>query len=381
MGRTALPPRERWDEALAERQTRAVAGVRGLEGAGVTVRLVSADVADEAAVAALLEQLSAEGWPPIRGVVHAAGVIADRLIADMDGESLRQVLRPKVLGSWRLHEALSSAPLDFFVLFSSLGSLLGQAGQGSYAAANAFLDALAHLRRAQGLAALAVNWGAWEGRGFAATAGGARTLEALAAQGIASFRPEDALDLLGRLLASEVPQAAVMPFDPERFLASGRRVPPLLAELCRTRGGESGTRPLADVQRRLLALDPQDRRAFLETHLQEQLAAVLKVPEARIELRRPMGSLGLESLTALELRKRLETTLGLRLSATIVWNYPTVAALAQHLEARLEGPRESPTRAAPTTAPASEGTTLAALQHLSEEDALRQLLEKRGTGQ
>ena len=112
-------------------------------------------------LSAFLKEFRAEGWPPIRGVVHAAGVLQDGLLLQLDPAALNTVLRPKVMGGWLLHRLLEDAPLDFFVLFSSAGSLLGQPGQGNYAAANAFLDALAHHRRAQGRPALSVNWGAW----------------------------------------------------------------------------------------------------------------------------------------------------------------------------------------------------------------------------
>ena len=129
-------------------------------------------------LSAFLDEFRAEGWPPIRGVVHAAGVLHDGLLTQLDAAALDSVLRPKVIGGWLLHRLLEDAPLDFFVLFSSAGSLLGQPGQGNYAAANAFLDALAHHRRAQGQPALTINWGAWSrlglrGYGRGKTAGGA----------------------------------------------------------------------------------------------------------------------------------------------------------------------------------------------------------------
>ena len=135
------------------------------------MHLASVDVADEAQISAFLQEFGAEGWPPIRGVVHAAGVLQDGLLLQLDQAALNTVLRPKMMGGWLLHRLLEDAPLDFFVLFSSAGSLLGQPGQGNYAAANAFLDALAHHRKAQGRPALSVNWGAWADLGFADTAG------------------------------------------------------------------------------------------------------------------------------------------------------------------------------------------------------------------
>ena len=150
---------------------------------GASVHLASVDVADEDQLGAYIDEYRAEGWPPIRGVVHAAGVLHDGLLAQLDAPAFDSVLRPKVTGGWLLHRLLEDAPLDFFVMFSSAGSLLGQPGQGNYAAANAFLDALAHHRRALGQPALSINWGAWNGLGFAETAGGKRLAARLATGG------------------------------------------------------------------------------------------------------------------------------------------------------------------------------------------------------
>ena len=162
---------------------------------------------------AFLDEFRAEGWPPIRGVVHAAGVLQDGLLVQLDAAALDSVLRPKVMGGWLLHRLLEDAPLDFFVLFSSAGSLLGQPGQGNYAAANAFLDALAHHRRAQGQPALTINWGAWADLGFADTAGGKRLAARLALLGIRSIAPKQALEVMERLLRQDSTQVVAVPVD------------------------------------------------------------------------------------------------------------------------------------------------------------------------
>ena len=160
LGRTKLPPRSSWSSVeTGSRLARQIAAIRELEALGASVHLASVDVADEEQLSAFLEEFRAEGWPPIRGVVHAAGVLHDGLLLQLDRAALNTVLRPKVMGGWLLHRLLEDAPLDFFVLFSSAGSLLGQPGQGNYAAANAFLDALAHHRRAQGQPALSCQLG------------------------------------------------------------------------------------------------------------------------------------------------------------------------------------------------------------------------------
>src|SRR6202030_1330747 len=173
---------------------------------GASVHLASVDVADEQELTGFLDKFRGEGWPPIRGVVHAAGVLHDGLLVQLDASSLNSVLRPKVMGGWLLHRLLQDDPLDFFVLFSSAGSVLGQPGQGNYAAANAFLDALAHHRHAQSQPAVSINWGAWAGEGFADSAGGKRLAARLALLGISSIAPGRALEVLGRLLGQSAAQ-------------------------------------------------------------------------------------------------------------------------------------------------------------------------------
>ena len=202
---------------------------------GASVHLASVDVADEAALRSFLDAFRAESWPPIRGVVHAAGVLQDGLLVQLDAAALNSVLRPKVTGGWLLHRLLADDPLDFFVLFSSAGSVLGQPGQGNYAAGNAFLDALAHHRRVQGKPALSINWGAWAGVGFANSAGGKRLAARLALLGVGSIAPLQALEMLGRLLGQSASQIVAVPVDWQRyreFYPAGS-VSPLLSELAR----------------------------------------------------------------------------------------------------------------------------------------------------
>ena len=199
------------------------------------MHLASVDVADEGQLSAFLDEFRTEGWPPIRGVVHAAGVLQDGLLTQLDAAALNSVLRPKMIGGWLLHRLLADVPLDFFVLFSSAGSLLGQPGQGNYAAANAFLDALAHHRKALGQPALSVNWGAWSGKGFAETAGGKRLAARLALAGIDSIAPAQALEVLELLLRQGSTQVAAVRVDWGRyrqFFPAGIQSP-LLSELVR----------------------------------------------------------------------------------------------------------------------------------------------------
>jgi myxalamid-type polyketide synthase MxaE and MxaD len=384
MGRTRLPPRGEWLQPSSDPHRRQIDGIRRLEGLGASVQAASLDVAEPDSLKEFLEVFEREGRPPIRGVVHSAAVTEDCLIPELDLPRLFKVLRPKLAGGFALDRAFAGSELDFMVLYSSLGSILGQPGQASYAAANAFLDALAAEARRQGRRALAVNWGGWADLGLAQTLGARRTIEELERRGVGSFTAEQGLDALGRLLDGDAGQALVAPIDWPRYAeaAARTRIPSLVRDQVRGQAVEAA--PAVSVRNQIAAAaEPGERLSLLETHLREQLAQVLRLPLSTIEPHRPMGTLGLESLTALELRKRLELSLGVRLSATVMWNYPTVSALAQYLAGRLEIPtgEGSATPPRPGAEPMAEAPgpapPLAALGGLTDDEALRSLMQGR----
>ncbi len=382
VGRTPLPPRQEWARIdPASSLGRRVALVRALESLGASVHVASFDLSDEPVAREFFEQFEREGWPPVRGVIHCAAIADDRLLATMDSASLFSVLRPKAIGAWVLDRVLRDAPLDFFVSFSSLGSLIGQPGQGSYAAANAFLDTFAAHQRQRNLRAIAVNWGGWRGLGFADTEGGRRTVSALEQSGIGSFEPNDALAALRMIIESDATQVAVVPADWSRVrrARAGASELRLLDELGRDADAPpAGTanareRP-APLGAKLAEALPDERRDLLEAHLQDQLARVLRLPVSRLDPAKPLGALGLESLMALEFRNRLERSLGVKLSATLVWNHPTIRALATYLLGRLDF--AEPTGAAAVTGvkPAALVALQTSIGELTEEEALKALL-------
>jgi myxalamid-type polyketide synthase MxaE and MxaD len=378
LGRRGLAP----EASPADRKTaRRAAAVAGLRVRGCEVDIAAVDVADRDALARTLVSYRAKTGVPIRGVFHCAAIVEDRLIRDLDTDSLHRVLRPKMRGALALADVLSGDPLDFFVLFSSIGALLGQPGQASYAAANAFLDALAHARRGQGLPGLAIDWGVWRGLGVAAAPGAAATIGALEGRGIRSFDSAEGCEALGIALSQDGAQVAFVPADwrsYERADPGGARRP-LLGAVC-TGGGEveaqSAEAPADSVLRRIEHADPDERLKLLEAHLRQQLADVLKAPLSKIDPNRPLGTLGLESLLSLELRTRLERSLGVQLSATMVWNHPTVCALARYLAGRLNIAGDSVPAAVAAT-PVPEAQAAPPIDELSEEQALQALLEGR----
>ncbi|MFF8811781.1 SDR family NAD(P)-dependent oxidoreductase [Streptomyces pactum] len=347
---------------------------------GVTVAVRSADVSDGGQVAALVAEIDAT-MPPLAGVVHSAGVLDDGVLVGLDRERFASVAAPKALAAWHLHRATLGHRLDFFVLYSSAAALLGSPGQGNYAAANAFLDGLALHRASHGLPALSVNWGPWTEAGLAASPdrGGA-----LAGRGIVGIDPDDGVAALGRLLPTATAQAAVLPLDRAglRAAAGSGMLPPLLTGLLDEPAAAAGeTGPAAGaVRRELLAVEPgRRRRAVLVRHCTEQVARVLKCDEAKVDVTAPLAGLGFDSLMSLELRKRLESSLGVELPATVVWRFPTVEALVPFLAERMEialeaGPAVGAEEAAADERPADgTGTDL---DDLSDSDVEALLLAK-----
>jgi amino acid adenylation domain-containing protein len=313
-----------------------------LEERGARVTVMRADIAKEEDVTRLLAAMDAS-LPPLRGIFHAAMVLEDALLTNLDGERLRRVLAPKVAGTWNLHRQTLGRPLDHFVLFSSLSSVFGHAGQGNYAAANAFLDAMCHYRRALGLPALTINWGYLGGVGYLAErpALGAR----LEQQGVKSFSIREALDLLERALRRQLVQVSVMRVDWSRWRGLGvtGRVSPRFAHLCRqAQTSGAGHDAAATTLDRLTSAAPQQRRDLLRSLLHDRLARLLGIDSTRLQADRPLLQLGLDSLMALELRHWIDAELRVNLPVMDLMHAAGLAGLTQVLLERLPaGPGNS----------------------------------------
>jgi hypothetical protein len=273
-------------------------------------------------------------------------------------------------------------PLDFFVLFSSAASLLGSPGQANYAAANAFLDALARYRRARDLPALSINWGPWAGAGMAAGRDG-REQSRRAAQGVGVIAPEQGLATLSRLLDQASPaQVAVLPIDWRTFLGQfpAGSLPPLFAELARIeQAGGPAAQPTAEQLQFLMDLAeaaPAQRRSLLLAHVREQVCKVLGLPPGQaLDMHRGLMDLGMDSLMAVELRNRLQTSLRQPLPATLMFENPTVAVLAESLLTEVLFPEE----AAPSLAgspPAAPSPMETELEGLAEDEIAALLAER-----
>lgn len=317
------------------RSAEQVEAVARLRAAGAQVIVEAADISARADVERVLDRIAGD-LPPLRGVVHAAGVLDDALLEGQTVERLAKVAAPKVAGAWHLHDLTRRRPLDFFVLYASAAGLLGAAGQANYAAANAFLDALAHHRRALGLPALSLDWGAFSEVGLAAARDnrGAR----LATMGMRSMTPEEGLAVLSAELGGDRAQIGAMPLDLRQWVECHPHVAAscLFSELVQAAGQLRRSISAARSLRRSLSKAPaSDRRAMVDRFLREQVGAVLRTDASRVDPAAPFRSMGLDSLMGLELRNRLETGLGLKLSATLIWTYASVAALSDHLSQRI----------------------------------------------
>ncbi|QEU90081.1 type I polyketide synthase [Streptomyces kanamyceticus] len=287
---------------------------------GAEVAVAACDAADREAVAALLAE------HPVTAVVHVAGVLDDGVVGSLTPERIDTVFRPKVDAAWNLHELTRDLDLSAFVVFSSAAGVFGNPGQGNYAAANAFLDALAQHRHAQGLPATSLAWGLWDGEDGM----GAR----LAETGAAGLTPEEGLELFDAVALGADPVVVPMRLD-LRALRAAAVVPPLLSGLVRTttrRAAETGGDPAAALRDRLAALPASERPSALVDVVCTHVAAVLALPGSEaVDERRAFTELGFDSLTAVELRNHLGAATGLRLPATLVFDYPTPLDLVGHL--------------------------------------------------
>ncbi|MEU5693428.1 SDR family NAD(P)-dependent oxidoreductase [Actinosynnema sp. NPDC020468] len=314
---------ERHDAPRLLLVSRSGADPHGLAGLPADVRIAPCDVADRAQVDAVLrgERLTA--------VVHAAGVLDDATVANLTGERLHRVLRPKVDGAWHLHEATLDHDLTHFVLFSSAAGTFGGPGQANYAAANTFLDALAEHRHRRHLPATSLAWGLWARRSGLTGGLGADDLARLARGGLGAWSTEQGLALVDAALGSAEPTLVPVRLD-RAALAKVDPLPAVLRGLVRAR------KPVASVPRPA-GLPPAEQEAALLELVRALAATVLAHPDpAAIDASRPFADLGFDSLTAVELRNRLGTATGVRLAATAVFDHPTPGALAAHLRERLD---------------------------------------------
>ncbi|MEM7133968.1 MAG: amino acid adenylation domain-containing protein [Chloroflexota bacterium] len=319
-----------------------------MRASGVKIAVARADVRDKAQVAALLAKISDSH--PLRGVIHSAGVLDDAALIQQTWQHLDNVLAPKVWGTWHLHELTKEMDLDFFVLFSSGVSLMGNRGQINHAAANAFMDAFAHHRQASGLPALSINWGHWKRIGVAAKVQESLGLD-LYAIGQGGYLPEQGVEAFANLLNQPVPQVACLVIYWTKFLQAmanlGKPTPfyeqfatEVAADADRqttraersSRNGSSQPAQIRSIYNQLLSLTPEKRASMLMTALQTEVARILGIESPnKIDPKQGMMDIGVDSLMAVEFRNRVSKLIDKRLPATLVFDYPTLEDMSAYI--------------------------------------------------
>jgi myxalamid-type polyketide synthase MxaB len=307
---------------------------------GVQTTIAHLDITDQPTLQTLLTpylpSLPHPSTHPLLGIFHAAGILNDGILQRQTPDRFQSVLSPKVRGALNLHFLTQHYPLDCFVLFSSAASLLGSGGQANYAAANAFLDALAQARRSIGLPALSLNWAAWQSKGMAARS------QTTQGQGMKTIAPATGLSILETLLNQPYSQVGVLPIDWAKWQPAPA-LQPFIKNLLSPYPPHSLTHspthsplPLPtnspSFHQTLNAASPSGRPHCLINHLKAQIAQVMGIQaETLTDLHQGFTEMGMDSLTAVELRNRLQTSLGKPLSISLLYDYPTIATLTAHL--------------------------------------------------
>jgi acyl transferase domain-containing protein/acyl carrier protein len=341
----------------------ALQAIAAMQQRGAQVVVLQADVTREEQITAALHSI-ANSLPPLRGIFHAATILEDRTLLQLDQQSLFAVMKPKMLGAWYLHRATQDMPLDFFVLFSSLAGVMGSPGQSNYNAANTFLDTLAHLRQAQGLPALSINWGIWAEVGLAAaqTQRGQR----LSHRGFGAMSSRLALQVLEHLLTQTEPQVVVSPLHIQLWcqyypvannaaMLSWLREREALSSL-----PQGAVAHEESIRSAILNVPPEERLQKLISHLSKRVAKILGFAQTQVDVRQPLNRMGIDSLMAVELRNAIEADFGVSVPVTSFLKGLHLTQLAQELLDQL-----------PDTAPADASAESTVTQLSDQEvDAL-----------
>jgi len=295
---------------------------------GINIVHKRIDVADEEEVLKLLYQLKSS----LKGIIHAAGRLDDAILRNQTWSKFENVFAPKAKGAWNLHHVSQelNIPLDFFVLFSSISSLLGTSGQANYAAANAFLDALAHERKSKGLPAISVNWAGWKEGGMAQQGKGLVNLEHQF-PGVESLTNTQGLNALSQVLTLDLPEVMVAPIDPKELTKLPKNLLPLFEELY----SKEIAPPVktARLGEKLQNALPEKRKSILEDYLHDQICDVLQMPkDAAIDKNDGFFNIGMDSLLALELKNKIQQDFEQTVPETLAFDYPTFSKLEVYME-------------------------------------------------
>ncbi|MGD1700258.1 type I polyketide synthase [Dapis sp. BLCC M229] len=310
---------------------KAVEIIKQLEQTGTQVSVLLGDISHKQDVAKIIDSIQ-NSLPPLKGVIHAAGVLDDGVLQQMSWDRFTKVMAPKVQGTWYLHELTQNLDLDFFVCFSSITSFLGSPGQGNYAAANAFMDGIAHYRQAMGLPGLTINWGAWSQGGMAVSLT-SQHQNRLQNTGISSIAPEKGLEILGKLLSQSVSQVGVFPVNWSQFfaqLSEGVQTPLFLEDFASSRLAKKSKSE--EFLGELAVLPEKKRHQRMVDYLQIKVGKLLGSSQSQLpNTQLGFFDMGMDSLMAVELRNILSHSLGSSISAATLFEASNIQKLAKYL--------------------------------------------------
>jgi myxalamid-type polyketide synthase MxaB len=360
-----------------------------LRAAGALVTIFQADTASMDAMKSVIDEIQTK-LPRLRGVFHAAGVVEDGVLFQQEWGHFKNVLEGKAAGAWNLHLLTRHLSLDYFVLFSSIAASLGSSGQSNYAAANAFLGALAAARAGEGLPAICIEWGAWSATGMTARLG-QQDQNNIIRRGLRVITAGEGMEALGLTLQDAPTETLVLPVDWPVYLGNANKTRSFFKNMVRATQMTKktpGTGKAHEVVRpnlfhRLEQTLPAQRRSTLVAHIKQELIRLVGLaPDVELDPGQPLNSYGLDSLMAVEMRNSLSTSLGKSLPASLLFDYPTGLALADHLLQTIPGLMANPAQTAQvdtgkqnsTFAPTNSGTPDSAVDQLSEDEAEAQLM-------
>ncbi|MGK7931605.1 MAG: SDR family NAD(P)-dependent oxidoreductase [Microcystaceae cyanobacterium] len=284
---------------------------------GVTIEVMQADVADENGMRALFEQINGT-LPPLKGIIHAAGTLDDGILLEQDWQRFKEVMSAKVLGTWNLHQLTQNHELNFCIFFSSVASLLGSPGQGNYAAANQFMDSLAHYRHQQGQAGLSINWGPWDGEGMVANLESQQKAK-LKQQGVNFISLQKGVKILEKLLNINLSEIGILPIDWSIFTQFGKP-DSLLSELISVTSIAENEKPSPVITENWLnqlhQASFEEQVIQIQDYLKQIVAKALRMTIEQVKIEKPLNTLGIDSLMAMELRNQVKTELNIDIPVT-----------------------------------------------------------------
>lgn len=340
LGRTELPERGMWDHANGKSPLkRRIERIRELERLGLQVTYFRGDASDARVFAEIRRELAAGRVPPLKGIIHAAGVMQYEPLANQSAERMLEVMQAKVIGSWLLHRSFLDQTIELFVMYSSTSSILNSPFMGAYAAANTFLDAMAAYRRREGLPALSVSWGTWSETGMAVDDERATGSPRSMLKGVGTLSNRDGLDALELLLRNDAVHAGVMPMDWEEW----RRAYPAFSAMpfFRELMESIDSSPAAESwDAQFGKHGAQAAKSVVEAdnvtaYLTGEIAKVLKTQPQKVPLTVPLPSLGFDSLMAVEIKNRIQTDLRLDMPVVKLIEGQTITQLSDFISMKL----------------------------------------------